>query len=72
MEGGLMKFIQIATGSWSNREGMNHTLYGLTADGEVRRWYAERGWVRMDVGKSAKPASVRRDKGDSTDDEVPW
>lgn len=53
------KFIQIATGQWKGTNGdFNHSVYGLSADGKVYKFYANEGWTLM-RGRNEPAAPVR-------------
>ena len=48
-----MKFIQIVTGQWQAGESLQHTIYGLTAEGDVYKWMKHEGWIVMSPVKKS-------------------
>lgn len=78
------KFIQITTGQWKGTNGdFNHSVYGLSADGKVYKFYANEGWTLMrgrNEPAAPRPAAARSTSGyksppspqNDFDDDVPF
>ncbi len=76
------KFIQIATGQWKGANGdYNHTVYGLTAEGVVYKFFVNEGWTLLrgrNEPAQQRNAPARRGQGvrattdDFIDDDVPF
>ncbi len=74
------KFIQIATGQWKGSNGdFNHTVYGLTVEGKVYKFFVNEGWTLLrgrnePTKRSEQPVSMprREFREPIIDDDVPF